>query len=101
FAAHQLRGPTASWWLTHLAMQPTGHQVVWAEFCEAFRAYHVPSSIIKIKLKEFLALKQGNKTVHEYAQAFNHLSCYALDHVDTDEKKRESFLEGMARKLRS
>ena len=101
FAAHQLRGPTTSWWSTHLAMQPTGHQVMWAEFREAFRAYHVPSSIMKIKLREFLALKQGNKTVREYVQTFNHLSCYALGHVDTDEKKRESFLEGMAPKLRS
>ena len=82
-------------------MQPTGHQVVWAEFREAFRAYHVPSSIMKIKLREFLALKQGSKTVHEYVQAFNHLSRYALNHVDTDEKKRECFLEGMAPKLRS
>ena len=101
FAAHQLRGPAASWWSTHLAMQPTGHKVVWAEFREAFRAYHVPSSIMKIKLREFLALKQGSKTVREYVQAFNHLSRYAHNHVDTDEKKRECFLEGMAPKLRS
>ena len=56
---------------------------------------------MKIKLREFLVLKQGSKTVCEYVQAFNHLSRYALDHVDTDEKKRESFLEGMAPKLRS
>src|SRR5438105_9503378 len=101
FAAHQLRGPAASWWSTHLVMQPIGHKVVWAEFREAFRAYHVPSSIMKIKLREFLALKQGSKTVREYVQAFNHLSRYALNHVDTDEKKRESFLEGMAPKLQS
>src|SRR6266540_4086436 len=101
FAAHQLRGPAASWWSTHLAMQPIGHKVVWAEFREAFRAYHVPSSIMKIKLREFLALKQGSKTVREYVQAFNHLSRYAPNHVDTDEKKRECFLEGMTPKLRS
>jgi len=51
FAAHQLRGPAASWWLTHLAMQPIGHKVVWAEFHEAFKAHHVPSSVMKIKLR--------------------------------------------------
>ena len=56
---------------------------------------------MKIKLREFLALKKGSKTVREYVHAFNHLSRYALNHVDTDEKKRESFLEGMAPKLRS
>src|SRR5438552_12529689 len=27
FAAHQLRGPVASWWETFLAMQPAGHRV--------------------------------------------------------------------------
>src|SRR5438105_2749511 len=56
---------------------------------------------MKIKLREFLALKQGSKTVREYVQAFNHLSCYAPNHVDTDDKKRECFLEGMTPKLRS
>src|SRR6266542_261570 len=80
FAAHQLRCPVASWWATHLAMQPAGHRVLWAEFREAFRAYHIPSSILKIKLREFMALKQGNKTVREYVQVFNHLARYAPNH---------------------
>src|SRR5436190_12974650 len=101
FAAHQVRGPAASWWATHLAMQPAGHRVLWTEFSEAFKAHHIPSSVMKIKLREFLALKQGSKTVREYVQAFNHLSRYAPNHVDTDEKKRECFLEGVAPKLRS
>ena len=101
FAAHQLRGPAASWWATHLAMQPAGHRVLWTEFSEAFKAHHIPSSVMKIKLREFLALKQGSKMVHEYVQAFNHLSRYAPNHVDTDDKKKECFLEGMTPKLRS
>ena len=50
FAAHQLRGATASWWATYLTMQPTGHQVPWTEFSIAFRAYHIPPSMMKIKL---------------------------------------------------
>src|SRR6266508_426885 len=74
FAAHQLRGPAASWWATHLAMQPAGHRVLWTEFCEAFKAHHIPSSIMKIKLREFMALKQGSKTVWEYVQTFNELA---------------------------
>src|SRR5438105_5740779 len=101
FAAHQLGGPAASWWTTHLAMQPAGHRVLWTEFCEAFKAHHIPSSIMKIKLREFLALKQGSKTVRDYVQAFNHLSRYAPNHVDTDDKKKECFLEGMTPKVRS
>ena len=74
FATHQLRGPAASWWDTFLVMQPAGRQVPWTEFCEAFRAHHIPSSILKIKMREFLTLKQGNKTVREYVQEFNHLA---------------------------
>src|SRR5438132_92018 len=101
FAAHQLRGPATSWWATHLAMQLAGHRVLWTEFSEAFKAHHIPSSVIKIKLREFLALKQGSKTIREYVQAFNHLSCYAPNHVDTEDKKKECFLEGMTPKLRS
>ena len=53
---------------------------------------------MKIKLREFLALKQGSKTVHEYVQVPSH---YAPNHVDTDDKKKECFLEGMTPKLRS
>ncbi len=99
FAAHQLRGPAAYWWETCLAMQPAGHRVPWTEFRAAFKAHHIPSSSVKIKLREFLTLKQGNKTVQEYVHKFNELARYAPTHVDTDEKKRECFLEGMTPKL--
>src|SRR5438105_3800464 len=101
FATHQLRGPAASWWETYLATQPAGYRVPWTEFKASFRANHVPSSLIKIKLREFLTLKQGTRTVREYVQKFNELSRYAPGHVDTDEKRTECFLEGMTPKLRS
>src|SRR5947207_11626613 len=101
FAAHQLRGPAASWWETFLAMQPAGHKVPWTEFRVAFKAHHIPSSVMKIKLREFMALKQRNKSIREYVQTFNELAHYAPTHVDTDAKKKECFLEGMNPKLRS
>ena len=101
FAAHQLRGPAASWWETFLAMQPTGHRVPWIEFRAAFTAHHIPSSVVKIKLREFMNLKQEDRTVQEYVQIFNALARYAPDHVDTDAKRKECFLEGMSPKLRS
>src|SRR6266540_980615 len=34
--------------------------------CEAFRAHHIPSSVMKIKMREFLSLKQGTKSIREY-----------------------------------
>ena len=39
--------------------------------------------------------------VREYVQKFNELARYAPNQVDSDEKKRECFLEGMSPKLRS
>ena len=36
----------------------------------------------------------------EYMQAFNHLAQYASTHIDSDEKKRECFLEGLYSKLK-
>src|SRR5207244_3577611 len=67
----------------------------------AFRAHHIPSSVMKIKLRELMVLRQGSRSVREYVQILNKLSRYAPNHVDTDAKKRECFLEGMSPKLQS
>ena len=55
--------------------------------------------MIRRKLIEFLALKQGNNSVTQYAQTFNTLSQYAGYHVDTDEKKQACFRQGLSSKL--
>jgi hypothetical protein len=89
FAAQQLRGTARIWWDNYYAMQPDGHVVTWEEFKAAFRAHHIPEGLIERKLNEFLALTQGNRTVLQYAQAFNHLCQYAGYHADMDAKKRD------------
>jgi hypothetical protein len=81
-------------------MQPDGHVVNWEEFRTAFRAHHIPEGLIERKLNEFLALTQGNRTVLQYAQAFNHLCQYAGYHADTDTKKRDRFRRGLNTKLK-
>jgi hypothetical protein len=73
FAAQQLRGTARIWWDNYYTMQPDGHVVTWEEFKAAFRAHHIPKGLIERKLNEFLALTQRNRTVLQYAQAFNHL----------------------------
>jgi hypothetical protein len=55
--------------------------------------------VIKLKQKEFLALKQGNMSVTEYLNKFTHLSHYAPDEVNTDPKRQERFLDGLIRPL--
>jgi hypothetical protein len=39
-------------------------------------------------------LKQGSMSVSEYVTRFTQLSRYALDNVDTNEKKQDWFLSG-------
>jgi hypothetical protein len=100
FATQQLRGPARTWWDHFLAMQPVDHVVEWREFKAAFRGHHIPAGIKDHKLNEFLALTQVNRTVLQYAQAFNDLCQYARYHADIDEKKRDRFKRGLSTKLR-
>jgi hypothetical protein len=57
--------------------------------------HHIPSGVIKLKQREFLALKQGNMSVNEYLDKFTQLSHYASDEVNTDPKRQERFLDGL------
>ena len=52
-----------------------------------------------MKFGEFLALNQGTKTVTQYLHAFNNLSRYASDMVNTDTKKIASFKRGLNPKM--
>jgi hypothetical protein len=52
--------------------------------------------VLNRKLSEFLDLKQGNMTVMEYVNKFNHLAKYARTHVNIDEKKRDYFYRGLS-----
>ena len=54
-----------------------------------------------MKLEEFLRLKQGPDTVMQYLGKFNHLSRYAVDHVNTDLKKKNCFMRGLNDRLRT
>ena len=52
-----------------------------------------------MKAAEFMRLTQGTKTLIEYMHAFNNLSRYALEFVNTKEKKIERFKRGLGTKL--
>jgi hypothetical protein len=43
--------------------------------------------LLHSKLKEFLDLEQGNRSVFDYMRQFNTLAQYDTYHIDTDEKK--------------
>jgi hypothetical protein len=50
---------------------------------------------MKLKNKEFLALKQEDISVAEYRDKFVKLSRYAPTEVENDNKKQEFFMEGL------
>jgi hypothetical protein len=99
FTAQQLRGNASAWCANYTATRPTDYQVSWAEFHDAFRAYYIPADVMRKKRQEFMDLKQGGRSVHDYSKQFNHLAQYALDQVDTDEKKNDRFMIGLSTKL--
>jgi hypothetical protein len=95
FAAHQLYGTTANWWETHCNTHANVDTITWNEFKARFRIHYVPRGTMKSKRKEFADLKQGGMTVNEYLNSFIQLSRYAPDDINTDEKKKDMFLNGL------
>ena len=96
FVAQQLLGSAGAWWETFQAVELPDHPATWQEFSTAFREFFIPTGVINQKVTEFLELRQGNRTVMEYVNKFNHLAQYAGSQVDTDDKKREHFFHGLA-----
>jgi hypothetical protein len=101
FIAHQLWGDACVWWANYTATRPANYQMLWGEFREAFRAHHIPVGVMRRKRQEFMDLKQGGRSVHEYSKLFNHLAQYALEQVHTDEKDRfmNRFLTNLQERL--
>jgi hypothetical protein len=55
--------------------------------------------MMRRKRPEFMDLKQGGRSVHDYSKLFNHLVQYAPDQVDMDDKKKDRFMIGLSTKL--
>jgi hypothetical protein len=95
YVAGRLVGQAGDWWDAYATAHPNRHNITWQEFRDNFHTYHIPSGVIKLKQKGFLALRQGSMSVTEYLDKFTHLSRYAPDEVNTDLKRQERFLDGL------
>ena len=91
YASHQLQGPVGIWWTHYLFALHAGADVTWEQFKIAFRGHHIPLGLMRMIAAEFMRLTQGTKTLTEYMHAFNNLSRYAPEFVNTKEKNIESF----------
>jgi hypothetical protein len=95
YTTHYLAGAARAWWDSTRAMQDNGYVMPWEEFKSNFSKAHVPMGLIKRMRDEFRNLKQGSLSVVNYRGKFLTLSRYAPDDADTDEKKKEMFLNGL------
>jgi hypothetical protein len=101
YATHFLAGAAGAWWENVRTMQPEGQIMTWEAFKTKFRKAHIPSGLIKIMHDKFLNLKQGGMSVTEYLDKFTTWGRYAPNDIDTDEKKRECFLNGLQEELQT
>jgi hypothetical protein len=95
FAAHQLFGTATNWWETYYNTHVNVDTIMWNEFQTRFRTHYVPRGTMKLKKKEFADLKQGSMTVNEYLNSFIQLLRYAIEDINTNTKKQDTFLNGL------
>jgi hypothetical protein len=96
FAAHQLYRTAANWWEMYCNTHVNIDTITWNKFKARFRTHYVPHGTMKLKKKEFADLKQGGMIVNEYLNSFIQLLRYALDDINTYEKKHDVFLNGLS-----
>jgi hypothetical protein len=68
FIVQQLRGDISAWWANYTTTRLTDYQVSWAEFCDAFRAHYISKDVMRKKHQEFMYLKQGGRSMHDYSK---------------------------------
>ncbi|KAK1631118.1 hypothetical protein QYE76_005433 [Lolium multiflorum] len=89
YATHLLCGPTASWWDNIVAVYPAEKVFTWEEFKRKFRESNVPESIVELNRREFESLEQRDKAILTYVREFSGLSRYAVEEVNTEDKKKK------------
>ena len=79
FGKYLLVDEAEFWWSgTQRMMIARGEVCNWETFRERFLEKYFPDSVRFQKETEFLSLRQGNMTVHDYAIRFEHLSRFYI-----------------------
>jgi hypothetical protein len=99
YATHQLQGPVGMWWSHFRITYPENAPFAWYQFTAASKGNYIPPGLMALKVSEFMRLTQGTQSVIEYLHAFNSLSRYTPDYVDTKAKKIASFKRGLSPKM--
>ena len=99
YTSHQLQGHVGMWWSHHRSTLPENAQITWNQFMATVRGHYIPPGLMSMKHTKFMKLTQGTNSLTEYLHAFNNLSRYATEFVDTNAKKTASFKRGLSLKL--
>ncbi|KAK1670154.1 hypothetical protein QYE76_058313 [Lolium multiflorum] len=95
YATYLFCGPAASWWDNIVVVYPAEMVFTWEEFKRKFRESNVPESIVELKRREFESLEQKDKAILTYVREFSGLSRYAVEEVNTEDKKKKRFMRGL------
>ncbi|XP_059666532.1 uncharacterized protein LOC132312253 [Cornus florida] len=93
-ATFKLVGDALQWWESATTIEERT-SLTYDQFSARFDKKYFSYAIRAAMKKEFLNLDQGNMTVAEYKQQFARLSLFAPEEVDTEMKKRTSFVKGL------
>ncbi|XP_058780830.1 uncharacterized protein LOC131654920 [Vicia villosa] len=82
YGTHMLAVEAEDWWLeTRQRLEADGEEVTWVVFRREFLRKYFPEDVRGKKEIEFLDLRQGNKSVVEYASKFGELAKF-YQHYD-------------------
>ncbi|GFY91298.1 hypothetical protein Acr_07g0014940 [Actinidia rufa] len=98
-ATYQFSGRALTWW----DVVKTTHNVAmmtWVDFERVFLDYYFPQVVRNAKRREFLALKQRDLSLVQYAAQFNDLARFAPECVATDYLRARCFEQGLRPGLR-
>ncbi|KAG8479786.1 hypothetical protein CXB51_029317 [Gossypium anomalum] len=93
-AVSLLKDTAYHWWNTKASVVPK-EKITWEFFQTEFRKKYISQRFLDQKRKEFLELKQGNRSVSEYEREFVRLSKYAREWVQSEAEMCKRFEEGL------
>ena len=101
-ASRMLEKEAKNWWgvITAPLAQTVVDAITWGTFKEKFMEEYCGSRERRLMEKEFLVLKKGSLTIHEYARQFMEKLVFVEHLVPTDEKKVAAYVDGLPPKYR-
>ncbi|KAK1680458.1 hypothetical protein QYE76_041306 [Lolium multiflorum] len=94
YATHLLCGPAASWWDNIVAVYPA-ERCLHGKSSRGSSGNPMSLKVVELKRREFESLEQKDKAILTYVREFSGLSRYAVEEVNTEDKKKKRFMRGL------